>query len=113
MSILRWVMLLSVAMAVGCSQQQSESVTPVADNPKQDIQSTLESIAKTGQAGSEMGLLMEKINKLSESDPALATSLREDADQLMKLMSEHKDMKAKAQEMLKKLGAQEPSSSGP
>ena len=92
-----------VVATVGCGGPKSEEVTPLAEKtPKDEIQTILQGIATTGEAGSAAGALMPEITKLEATDAALAGSLKPDAEALMGI-SDPAAAKTKAQAMLQKL----------
>ncbi len=105
MSSLRMLLLLGVALLIGCGQDV-ERVEPVeGPPPREELQTILEHVAQTGQGGSELGLVMEKINDIEETDPALAAALRDDANELMSLMGNPPALQGKARDMLETLDA--------
>jgi hypothetical protein len=95
-----------LAAVVGCGGSiDTESVTPPEVSPRDAIKTALNQMLESGAPGSEIGAVMTSINDLKQTDPALADTLKADADELMGMMSRNNvdAMKAKAQEMLKKL----------
>ena len=71
-------------------------------SPREAVKKALEGIVESGQGGSEIGAIMEDLKALSEEDAALAESLSADAQAMMGMGGDQ--VKAKAQEMLDKLG---------
>ncbi len=96
------ILLVTVAM-VGCGPQ-AEKVDAPEITPSQAIKTALEGIAESGQGGSEIGTLLGEIDKLAAEDAALADSLRPDAEAMMNGSLNSDQLKAKAQEMIGKLG---------
>ncbi len=98
-----FVVLSVVLVLIGCGGPKSESVDAPKVSARDAIQKALEGIAASGQGGSEIGAMMGEIDKLAAEDAALAKDLKAGAQQLMS-MSDSAKVKAKANEMLKKLG---------
>jgi len=71
------------------------------------VKTTLEQLAETGQVGSEAAMMMQALEKMKATDAAKAEALLKDADQLMSLPGPEA-VKAKAKEMLAKLGGAAP-----
>jgi hypothetical protein len=67
------------------------------------VQTTLQTIADTGEVGSEAGEMMNQIDALKESNPDVAAVLESDGVALMG-MTDPAAAKAKANEMLGKIG---------
>jgi len=99
------LLVLVVVFLIGCGGgPRSERVDPVSGpSAQQELRTMLERVVETGQGGSELGVVMEKIDALEKEDAALATALRSDADELMSAMGNTAAIQAKAREMLKKL----------
>lgn len=102
------VLVLAALGIGGCSKGQS--VTPPTVSPKEAIRTNLTQVAQTGQAGSEVGAVMQDIEKLKATEPATAKALEDDARQLMEMSGNQEAAKAKAQQMLKNLDAGGPAS---
>lgn len=98
MTIIRILVLLSVVAIVGCG----ETVTPPPTPPAAESAKTvLQEIAQSGQVGSGAMTLRENLEELNKQ--ALVTDL--DA---LEGMSDPAQIKAKANEMLGKLGEAAP-----
>jgi len=99
------VLLVFALAVIGCSGGTGpgpQKVQPVQVQPADAIRSALESVAQTGQLGSEGLTIQENIEKLRASDPAKAEELAKDYEALQG-MSDPAKVRAKAQEMLGKL----------
>lgn len=105
MNLLKFLVLLVAVAVVGCgpSAQLTGSVEEKA--PADVVKETLEQIAESGQAGSEIGPMMTALGEMEATDAALAQTLRTDGNALMG-MGNPDAVKAKAKEMLAKLGGQ-------
>ncbi len=104
MSWLRSMLVLAaVAVLVGCGPR-AESVKAPEVSAKEAVTKALQNIAQTGQGGSEIGAIMQDLERMKATDPQLAETLIQDANQMMSL-GNPAEVKAKAQEMLGKLGA--------
>ena len=101
MSWIRVAILCGVAAIVGCSDA-GEQVKPPDTTAKDAVKKALEGVAKSGQGGSELGAMMNDLQKLKETDQAVAEELISDVTALMS-EGNPDQIKAKAQEMLKKL----------
>lgn len=97
------VMAVTV-LVIGCSQ--AKSVKPPERNPKEELIKILQPIAegKLQQAGSAMGEVMNLIEQLKKTDPALGNELEADGKKIMSTQDIN-TVKATAQAMLQKLGA--------
>ncbi|MCS7237786.1 MAG: hypothetical protein NZ899_05880 [Thermoguttaceae bacterium] len=105
----RLPLLLLVAAAIGfvggCGGSTgpgAQKVQPVQVQPTDAMRSALESIAQSGQVGSEGLTIQENIEKLRASDASKADQLAKDYQELQATTDPAK-VKAKAAEMLKKL----------
>jgi hypothetical protein len=104
MTFSRWLVLLVAVAIVGC-QPGAESVTPPAEKTGADaVRETLEGVVQTGEGGSALGAMMDAIEQMKADDPETAAALEADATEIMG-MSDPAKVKAKAQEMLDKLGS--------
>lgn len=107
MSRLAVLLLLVVALglAAGCGGSTGpapQKVQPVQVEPTEAIRSALQSIAQSGQVGSEGLTIQENIEKLRSTDAAKADVLAKDYQELQATTDPAK-VKAKAAEMLGKL----------
>ena len=105
MTFLRIVVLLSLVALLGC-QPESVSVDqpdalPAAENAK----AMLEGVAETGELGSGAMELRESLEEIKQTDAAKADPLLADLDALESL-ADPAAIKAKAKEMLDKLGGE-------
>jgi cellobiose-specific phosphotransferase system component IIA len=99
----RFLLPLAVALLAGCSSRAPELRGTAQERaPEETVRSVLEGLAESGQSGSEIGQMMQALEKMKATDPAKAEALIEDANQIMKL-SGPEAVKAKAKEMLAKL----------
>jgi hypothetical protein len=99
------VLLAASVLVVGCSGGTGpgpQKVTPPQVQPADAIRSALQSVAQSGQLGSEGLTIQENIEKLRATDSAKAEALAKDYQELEKL-SDPAKVKAKAEEMLGKL----------
>lgn len=104
MEYLRFPLLLTAVMISGCGGGGgSESVVPPDVSPRDAVKATLEQIAESGQGGSEIGAMMQDLEKLKETDAATADALIQDANALMSTTGGKEAITAKAKEMLAKL----------
>jgi hypothetical protein len=94
------LVLLATVVMIGCGPK-SETVTAPEVAPRDAVRQALEGLAESGQGGSEIGAIMADLDKLAAEDPALAESLKADANAMMTMSGEQ--VQAKAKEMLKKL----------
>jgi len=97
-----WMLTLSLLL-IGCGRQQSQRVAP--PSPVDDLKTALQQVVQTGEVGSSAMLIKEKIEALKATDAAKADALARDAAELEKLDGKPQQAKAKAQEMLNKLGS--------
>lgn len=104
MSWLRLMLVFAVAAVLAGCGPRAQSVKPPEVSAKEAVTKALEGIAQSGQGGSEIGTIMQDLDRMKATDPQLAEALIEDANQMMS-MSNPAQIKAKAQEMLGKLGA--------
>ena len=102
MNWLKGLTLLAVIAMIGGCSDKGQTVKQQSVSPEQSVKAALEDLAKTGQGGSQIGLLMEELGKLKKDKPQLAESLAKDAEKMMSMNSE-KQVQALAKEMLKKL----------
>jgi len=102
MTLLVWVLMVGFVL-IGCGRQQSQRVAP--PNPADDLKNALQQVVQTGEVGSSAMLIKEKIEALKATDAAKADALARDAAELEKLDGKPQQAKAKAQEMLNKLGS--------
>ena len=98
------ILLAAVVMIAGCGGPEAQSVKPTEVTPRDAVRQTLEGIAESGQGGSQIGTLLSDIDKLAAEDSALAADLKADAEPMMMGAMSSDAIKAKAQEMLGKLG---------
>ncbi|WP_347246080.1 hypothetical protein [Thermogutta sp.] len=98
------VLLTFAAFLWGCSK--AERVKPPERNPKEELAKVLVPIAegKLQQAGSAMGEVMNLIEQIKKTDPALGNELEADGKKIMSTQDINM-VKATAQAMLQKLGA--------
>jgi hypothetical protein len=96
--------LVCFAALIGCGDQ-SQDVKPPDVTAKERVKQALENVVETGQGGSEIGAIMNELEGLKESDPALAEELMEDAQSFMSTQLSSDQLKQKAKDMLKKLEA--------
>ena len=99
--ISRICLLACVCVVLGCSPG-SEPVAPPAGGIKDQIKANLANPSETGQIGSETMAIEMDIKKLEAEDPALATTLTKDLEELKKASSPAA-VKAKAKAMAAKL----------
>lgn len=93
--------LLTLSIIVGCGPGQTAVEVPqtgVKDLIKQQLQSP----ANSGTLGSEMMAIEQDLQKLSAEDPAKATELQKDMEELKKATNPTA-VKAKAKAMIDKL----------
>lgn len=103
-SILSAALLAGLMLVVGCGPRTpSQKVQP--PSPKDEIRAALKSVAETGQVDSSLMLAREKLEELKKTDAAKADALLKDLSELEKMGSQPQQAKAKAQEMLNKLGS--------
>ncbi|MFO7904307.1 MAG: hypothetical protein R6U98_16710, partial [Pirellulaceae bacterium] len=89
---------------IGCGGGlESKRVKPPEMTAKEKIKSMLEGIAEAGRGGSEVGRVMQELERLKETDPALADELMRDAESLMSPRMSSSRLKQKAGEMIEKL----------
>ena len=101
---LRMLVLASFVGLIGCGGGlETKNVKPPDVTVKEKIINMLEGIAETGQGGSEVGGVMQELEKLKETDPALAEELMQDADSMMSTRISSSQLKSKAQDMIDKL----------
>jgi hypothetical protein len=98
---IRVITLLGIVAVLGCGSK-GQKVTPPTVSPKDAVKKALEDIAQSGQGGSAVGAIMSDLEKLKATEQAVAEELIKDANVLMSTNGEDQ-IKAKAQEMLKKL----------
>jgi len=97
------LVLIGVAALAGC--EKGEKVTPVTVTGKEYVVQALEGLLKLGQPGSEIGMVVEELNKYKKANPseaALCDELIADTEGLMSGGSPE-EFKAKVQAMLDKL----------
>jgi outer membrane PBP1 activator LpoA protein len=98
--------VLALAMVLaGCSPGEGNRKADLKAPPRDVIKASLEKIAKGGQMGSEVGLIMPAIFELKKTDAAKGEALEKDAEQLMALGMNADKAKVQAivDGMLKKL----------
>ncbi len=102
---LRFLGLVLLATVVGCSGGDQEAVRAPELTPRNAIKKSLNQMLESGAPGSEIGGLMEGIEALKQNDPALASTLEADVDELMRVMSldDPTGMQVQVEEMLMKL----------
>ncbi len=105
MNLLRFLVLLGAVAVVGCGPSAQLSGTAEEKAPSDIVKETLEQIAESGQSGSEVGAMMVALEEMRATDAATADALIEDGNALM-ATSDPEAVKAKAKEMLAKLGGQ-------
>ena len=100
---LKCLVLLSAVSVLGCGTDAQE-VTPPEVTAKESVIKGLEGLIETGQGGSEIGLMMQEVDKLHSLDPELAKEL---ANELQNMMSSPspEGIKSKAAELLEKVKA--------
>lgn len=103
----KWALCVIAAVGlfvVGCGK--GERVQPVQRNPREELTKVLQQIAagELKQVGSAMGEVMNLIEQIKKTDPALGASLEADGKKIMSTQNLNA-VKATAQEMLQKLGA--------
>ncbi len=86
----------------GSSGPGPQRVQPAQVQPADAIRSALESIARTGEVGSEGLTIQENIERLRASDPAKADALSKDYEELQRASDPGK-VKSVAAQMLQKL----------
>ena len=92
--------LILGALCLGCSSDDTESVTPA---PPPGLKKILEDVASSGQPIGSQGMeIQNHIDQMRQTDAAKADELSKDLQQLSSLSNPPK-IKAKASEMLKKL----------
>ena len=96
------LMVLGAAVLVGCGAKPQFEGGADETSPEETVKTTLEQMVQTGQAGSNIGEMMQALEKMKETDAAKAEALLEDANQLMSSPSSAA-IKTKAKEMLDKL----------
>jgi hypothetical protein len=106
MSWFRFLVLPVAVVIVGC-RPGAESVTPPEVTPVDAVKKALEQVVESGRGGSEIGAMMNDLEAMKATDPQTAEALIEDAKALMS-MSDSAAIKAKAKEMLGKLGSGAP-----
>ncbi|MGM0490188.1 MAG: hypothetical protein ACQESR_25970 [Planctomycetota bacterium] len=102
-----WLRMFAVAgfvALIGCGGGPESKKTKSPEvAAKEKIKLMLEGIAETGRGGSEVGGAMQELEKLKETDPALADELMRDAESLMSPRMSSSRLKQKAGEMIEKL----------
>jgi hypothetical protein len=93
-----FAMFIGLAM-VGCGGPQPVSVTPAPPPPARPL---LESIAASGEMGSEIELIQDSLEKMKATDQQKAEELLSDLETL-KGMKDAGQIKAQAQKMANKL----------
>ena len=95
--------ILFMTSLVGCgavTNDAPKTVTPPSST--EQMKAVLNDLAQSGQMSSGVMTLETEIDKLKATDAAKADALKKDYDAL-KAMNDPNQIKAKAQEMLKKL----------
>lgn len=104
MTVVIAVLVLAFAQITGCSSATpSKSVQP--PSAQEEIRGALQHVAQTGEVDSSLMVVREKLEELKKTDAAKAESLLQDLNQLEKMVGQPQQAKAKAQEMLNKLGS--------
>ncbi len=91
-----------LAMVVGCGPQ-SVPVEQPSQAPQEAVVRNLEMVAESGQLGSEMMEIQQSLEEMKATDSETATELLADLEE-MESMTDPAAVKAKANEMLGKLG---------
>jgi len=105
MNFSRFLVLLGVIAVVGCGPSAQLTGSAQEETPTDIAKATLEQIVESGQAGSEIGAMMVAFEEMRATDAATADALIEDGNAMM-AMSSPDEIKAKAKEMLAKLGGE-------
>lgn len=104
MNWMRFLILAGVVAVLGClGGNKGERVNAPEVSPKEAVKQKLESIVQTGQGGSAVGAIRKDLEKLRETDPAIAEELTKESSGLMMPGISPDDVKAKAKAMLQKL----------
>lgn len=94
-------LVVLAAVLAGCSG--SEAVPPPTGGPAQLIKTDLQNAASTGQMGSEMVSIDQRMEELKASEPAKAAEVQKIWDELKADMNNPATVKAKANEIIQKL----------
>ncbi len=100
---LKGLVLLPMLAIVGCGTDAKE-VTPPSVTAKEAVMAGLAGIVESGQGGSEIGAMMNEVEKLRPEAPELADELVKELTNMMSSTSQV-DIKAKAQELYDKVKA--------
>jgi hypothetical protein len=92
-----------LAMVVGCGPQ-SVPVEQPSQAQQEAVVRNLEMVAESGQLGSEMMEIQQSLEEMKATDSETATELLADLEE-MESMTDPAGVKAKANEMLDKLGS--------
>ena len=107
MSWFRFLVLPVGVVIVGCRPGAGSVTPPPEVSPAEAVRKALEQVAESGRGGSEIGAMMNDLEAMKATDPQTAEALIEDAKALMSI-SDSAAIKAKAKEMLGKLGSGAP-----
>ena len=103
-SLIRFLFVaVSLAMLVGCGPS-SVPVEQSSQSPADAVVRNLKMVAENGQLGSEMVEIQQNLEQMKATDSATATELLAGLQE-MESMTDPAAVKAKASEMLGKLGA--------
>ena len=94
-----FVMLFLGMAMVGCGGEKSINVTPPPPPPALPF---LQSIATSGEMGSEVDLIRDSFEKMKEAEPQKAEELLKDLETL-KSTTDAAQIKVQAEKMIKKL----------
>lgn len=94
-----FVMLFLGMAMVGCGGDRPVNVTPAPPPP---VRPFLESIASSGEMGSEVDLIRDSFEKMKGTEPKKAEELLKDLETL-KSATDSAQIKAQAQKMISKL----------
>jgi hypothetical protein len=101
------VVLLSVlslcVMVAGCGTGAGGGKPELKASPEDTVRQSLQTIAKGGPMGSEVGSMMPAIGEIKKTDPAKGEALEKSAKEIMTMFSNPAAAKTKAAEMLKTL----------
>jgi hypothetical protein len=103
MNWIRVLTLVGIVAVVGCLGSKAERVNAPTVTPREAVKQALEGIAKTGQGGSAIGAVQNKLKELKETEPALAEELSKEANTLMDTRLTQEEIQTKAKAMLQKL----------
>lgn len=95
---------MALAVIIGCAPSSIPVEQPNVA-AKQAVETNLQMAAESGQVGSEMMEVQQKLEEMKATDSALATELLADLEELQ-AMSNPEQVKAKAKEMIGKLAGE-------